>query len=237
MTGGGHFDAHADVDGVGAHAHAEPATFVDEPRRALAPGRENDGVGADSGCRRCSHTGGRAVLDRDALDGGAGAHRDARFEVDAHGREDVGGAVAAHVAHRRGDQRHAVRAGPGGEMASTAGLMAPCTWVGRAEVDPDVVDVVHEVGQGVVADELAEPAADLGRERELAVGEGAGAAPAAGDVARRAVGAAAGTRAGQTRLSMSGPCSSSSDRAAVADARSSSAAKMPAGPAPAMTQS
>ena len=44
------------------------------------------------------------------------------------------------------------------------------------------------------------------------------------------------TRAGQTRLSMSGPCSSSSTELPLRRT-SSSAAKMPAGPAPAMTQS
>ena len=44
----------------------------------------------------------------------------------------------------------------------------------------------------VPADEAVQPAADVRRERELAVAEGAGAAPAAGDVAGLAAGADAG---------------------------------------------
>ena len=55
-----------------------------------------------------------------------------------------------------------------------------------------VTSPVRHMGSDRAADILRAMRADLGRERELAVGEGAGAAPAAGDVARRAVGADAG---------------------------------------------
>ena len=87
---GRHLDPHADVDRVGAHRDAQAVALVDEPGRALAPGRHDHGVGAVAAAVGAGHAGGHAVAYGDALDRGAGAHRDARLEVGAHGLEDVG---------------------------------------------------------------------------------------------------------------------------------------------------
>ena len=71
-----------------------------------------------------------AVAHDDALDRRAGAHRDARLEVGAHGLEDVGRPVAAHVAHRRGHERHAVHERLAADGFDLAGSCAPWTSAG-----------------------------------------------------------------------------------------------------------
>ena len=127
---------------------------------------------------------------RIALDAAAGEHLDLGLELRAHAREDVVGALGAHVAHRRLDERHAVEERLAAELVEL--LAAAVDLLGGAVLEPDAVDVADELGEALPADEAVEPAADVRRERELAVAEGAGAAPAAGDVAGLAAGADAG---------------------------------------------
>ena len=98
---------------------AEAPALVDQPAGALAPGGDDDGVGGrvaavGRAARRWRAAAAvvagapLAAAVEDALDAGAGAHGDARFELVAHAREDVVRALGAHVAHRRGHERHAV---------------------------------------------------------------------------------------------------------------------------------
>src|SRR5665647_1582701 len=193
-------DPHADVHRVGAQLDAQAFALVHQPAGALAPGGDDDGVGGelaaavedDAGSAQVAFAG--SLLGEDALDPDAGAHGDALLKLLTHARENVVGALRAHVAHRRGHERHAV------QQRLTADLVrlraAAVDLIGGAVFQPDAVHVLDELAQALLGHELVEPAADLGGERELAVAEGAGAAPAAGDVARLAAVADAG-RAGR----------------------------------------
>ena len=218
--------------GLVRRAMPRRSALVDQPGGALAARRGDDGVGADLGAVGEPHAAGaqrlavglagaapfaalgRLTVGQDALDRHAGAHRHARLQVAAHAREDVVGALGAHVTHRRRDQRHPMqeRLAP-----HPFGGLAAAVHVGRsAVVEPDAVDIGDELVQRLPVDEAVEPAADVGRQGQLAVGEGAGAAPAAGDVARVAAAADARGAGGAAAPVDVGPALDEEHRGAVA---------------------
>jgi hypothetical protein len=129
----------------------------------------------------------RALLGEDALGPHAGAHGDALLELLTHAREDAVGALRAHVADGRCDQREPVQQCLAGDLVDL--LAAAVDFVGGPVLDPDAVHVGDELGEAVAGHEAVEPPADVGRQGQLAVAEGPGSAPAAGDVAGVAAGA------------------------------------------------
>jgi len=196
QDGGGGLDAHADVDRVRAQGDAQPFALVDEPGRAVASGSGDHGVGGDARAVGEDDARGAQVpltgpfLGEDTLDHRLGAHRDVVAQVVTHRLEDLVGALGAHVTHRRGDESHAVQESVAADLLDL--LAAAVQLFRRAVVDPDAVDVADQRPELSLVHELVEPAADLGRDRQLAVRESAGAAPAAGDVADVAACATAG---------------------------------------------
>src|SRR5665648_58666 len=159
-------DPHADVDGVRAQGDAQALALVHQPAGALAPGGDDDGVGGqlatvvedDAGSAQVALVG--AFLREDALDPDAGAHGDALLKLLTHAREDVVGALRAHVAHRRGNERHAVQQRLTADLVRL--LAAAVHFVGGAVFEPDAVDVVDELAQALLGHKVVEPAADLG---------------------------------------------------------------------------
>ena len=214
---------------------AQALALLHEPGGAVAPGRRDHGVGGEPRAVLQDHAGGAQValagglLRQDAVHAAAGEHLDPGLQFRAHAREDVVGALGAHVADRRLDEGHPVEerllADPVELLAAAVDLLR------RAVLEPDAVDVVDELGEALLAHEGVEPAADVRRERELAVAEGAGAAPAAGDVAGLAAGADAGL-ARRAAAAADVGAALDDEHAAPLRRTSSSAAKIPAGPAP-----
>ena len=117
------------------------------------------------------------------------ARRDLRADVDAllgevhaHRLEHDRRAVGAQVADGHGHELHARERGLAlqrrrGRSVRTVDL------VSRAELEPQVVRVADQLCERRVVDEVGQPAAHLGGERELAVRERARPAPAGHDVA------------------------------------------------------
>ena len=168
---------------------AERGGLLGEPVGPLAPGRRDHGVGASTTRTvRELDAGDAPALDDDARRTSVSVRNvDARRSSSTRmASSTCGRAVGAEVADAHRHEPHArqrrLPAEPlGGLCVGTVHLG------GGAELEPERVGVVEQVLELVASDVVAEPAADLGGERELAVRERARAAPAGHDVAGRAV--------------------------------------------------
>ena len=217
------------------------------PRRSQPapsrPGGHDDGVGreysravvaARTPVARMSAR--RALLGEDAGHHGAGAHVDARLQLLAHAREDVVGALGAHVAHRRGDQRHAVQQRLAADASRpSCRRRAPCGWRRTRSQMPSTYSTSSPA---LLRDELVEPAA---RPAGVSVSLPSLKAPAPPQPQVMSQGSQSlqtpVVRAGQARLCDVRAASPPPAQTRPSRRTSSSAAKMPAGPAPTMTTS
>ncbi len=236
-------DADTDVHGAGLVGDMVLCTNFLKPVCAAAAGADDHGVAVDGAGLPVALTQQHAlallVFEDDVLALGGEEHLHAVVsQIVLDGEIELLCLLGAEVAD---GAVHQLQTGVDGVLADLLDVLAGVDALHMgvsAELEVDLVGVVDELLGKVCADEAGQVAADLIGEAQLAVGEGARTGEAGGDGAGgAAVDAVAVSALGQWRFSTGLPFSTSRMCFLLPRRSSSTAVKMPAGPAPTMMRS